>query len=190
MCLGSLIHDTIDAVLKEQVAICINYKALVCGFKFDLCLRAHRRLKQARLALGQVLFVLKHGLVAILKVDVLVGQIVRFFDHHFSIGQSAAVRCCAVDLGVRGRRRRHRFPVDFEFCNAWLIGCDRAHKLVEIGLGWRIISQLGIFVLVVNIVADSNELLALKVGCNEDHSHANRIINGNFSHIRGISLSK
>jgi hypothetical protein len=84
----------------------------------------------------------------------------------------------------------HRVPVDLEFGHSGLIGGNGSHQLVVLWLGWRVILELRVVVLVVDVVADTSELLASVRSGYENNRDTDGIISRNFSNIRWVCLDK
>ena len=68
------------------------------------------------------------------------------------------------------------FPLDLEFCNSRLFNKDVSSQPLDIGLfGW-VLSELQLFIVVVHVVADSEELLVCVRASDQNTSHTDDVV--------------
>lgn len=103
-------------------------------------------------------------------------------------------------LGLRGQvgvgvlvsvahRLGHVVPVDLELCHSRLLSEDVSVESLDDGGGRRVLVQLDVVVLDVDVVADSQELLAVLVGASQkDSGDSNNVGKGKSSVVWSISL--
>ena len=79
-------------------------------------------------------------------------------------------------------------PLDGKARNAGLLGQDVALNMLDERLGWRVLVHVGVVVLVVDVVADANELAAVVGARQKDHGDAQDVGIRNARGLGGLGL--
>lgn len=79
-------------------------------------------------------------------------------------------------------------PVDGETSDSWLLGQDAPVQLVVGDALWRVLTELLVQVVVVDVVSNADKLAVLVRACNQDHSNANNVAVGDQLWLGSIGL--
>lgn len=79
-------------------------------------------------------------------------------------------------------------PVDGEASDSWLLSQNTPVQLVVGNALWRVLAELLVQVVVVDVISNANKLAVLVRACNQDNSDANNVAVGNQLWLGGIGL--
>lgn len=79
-------------------------------------------------------------------------------------------------------------PVDGEARDSWLLGQNAPVQLVVGDTLWRVLTELLVQVVVVDVVSNADKLAVLVGACNQDHRDTNNVAVGNQLWLGSVGL--
>ena len=78
-------------------------------------------------------------------------------------------------------------PLDVELCDSWSLDQDVSSELADVWFRGWVLVEFGVFVVVVDVVTNSEELMSLVGTGEQDASHSHNLCLWNPAHIRWLA---